>query len=183
MAPRSGLRIAGTPVDPYAGVRSTGDNYDPTEFYVEGRDRHGHDDNRRVRLNPTITAEVSRLIASGALAGTPIGNVNDFIRDAMVHRMHFIAQMVKDQHFTEAAEDARRLARADSMVREQKAKAKIIQDADDSFEMSAVAQDWEVVQSLLDLYEPMVERLRAPYSGQLEVILKRARQRLVQRAK
>lgn len=168
------LRVAGVPVDPYKGVDARGDDYDPTEFYVRASNHHDHSDNRRMRLDPDITAQVERLIASGDLGGTPITSFNDFVRDAVVHGLHRIAGLVHDQHFTEAAADARRLARADTLVREQMQKAKIVTDCRDAFEGAQRARDKEVVLGLLELYEPMIERLRQPYAGQLEEVLKSA---------
>lgn len=169
------LRVAGIPVDPYKGVDARGDDYDPTEFYVRATNHHDHSDNRRMRFDPEITAQVERIIASGDLGGTPISSFNDFARDAIVHGLHRIAGLIQDEHFTEAAADARRLAKADGLVREQQMKAKLVATCRDSFDGAMQARDRAVVVSLLDIYEPMIERLREPYAGQMEDVLKMAR--------
>ncbi len=173
MTPR--LRIASEPVDPFRGAHRAGDEYDPHRFYVRATNKHDHSFNTRLRLDPEVVAEVQRVIANGSLAGTEIGSLGDFIRDAMYHRMKFLSGMIDDGHFIEAAEDVRRLAVADSIVRDQQTKTKIVQDARDAVEGGIAARDHTVVTQLIELYEPMVERLREPYAEQLTEALKTAR--------
>lgn len=172
MTPR--LRVV-EEVDPLRGTTQRGDDYDPHRFYVEATNKHDHSVNTRLRLNPIIVAEVQRALQSGAFIGTEIGSLGDSIRDSMHHRMKFLAGMIDDGHFAAAAEDARRLAVADSIVRDQQTKTKIIADARDAFDGAIAARDRVVVNQLIELYEPMTDRLRDPYTTQLEEILKAAR--------
>lgn len=175
MLRRPTLRSVDGPGSSYQGTAETGDDYDPHAFYVFSVDKQGHNTELRLKLKPDVVAEISTLIASGALGGTPITSIGAFIRDAIVHRMHTIGVLVHDEYFLRAAEDQRRLAQVDMLAWERDAKLKIIENARRQVEQGIQGRDLQHVKELVQLYEPLVSRLRDPYAGQLEDCLKQAR--------
>ena len=161
--------------------KSHADQYDRNGFYVRARNRHDHTFKWSGDLDPDVAIQIEKLIASGALLGTPIDSMGAFVRDAMYHNLERIKSMVADPqqaaHLQATADDYRRLAQADSMTRDIASKKVIVQGAREALEEAFASRDDHMVQSLLDLYEPMVDRLRDPYAGQLVEVLDRARSR------
>lgn len=70
------------------------DDYDVASFYTDGRDGRGHSDSHRVRLKPEVLGEIGALVASGKIPeySTP----QAFIRDAIVHRLHWLSENSDD---------------------------------------------------------------------------------------
>jgi hypothetical protein len=70
------------------------DDYDVASFYPEATDGRGHSDNLRVRLKPEIAGEIGALVASGVIPeyATP----QAVIRDAIVHRLHWLSENTDD---------------------------------------------------------------------------------------
>ncbi len=70
------------------------DDYDVASFYPEATDGRGHSDNFRVRLKPEIAGEIGALVASGLIPEytTP----SALIRDAVVHRLHWLSENADD---------------------------------------------------------------------------------------
>lgn len=60
--------------------------YDQDRIYAHSTDGKGHYERIRVKLTPSMEAELARLVASQAL---PYRTIEDVIRDALVHRLHY----------------------------------------------------------------------------------------------
>lgn len=68
-------------------TQATGD-YDPDEFYIRSTNKHDHRAQQRVHFPPAIQAALQEVINSREW---PIyRNAHDFIRDAVVHRLHYL---------------------------------------------------------------------------------------------
>lgn len=65
-------------------------DYSIDQFYCESTDGRGHSDNHRVRMKPQLSGEIGALVASGVIPeySTP----SSFIRDAVVHRLHWLSE-------------------------------------------------------------------------------------------
>lgn len=70
------------------------DPYDPHRFYVRATDSAGHSAYPRFRCPPHIYDRISALVASKAIPAytTP----HDVIRDAIVHRLHWLEEHLPD---------------------------------------------------------------------------------------
>ena len=152
-----------------------GDDYDPHAFYVRSIDPHGHTIRPRVSIHPDVYAEISRLLASGALIGTPIHVFGDFVRDAITHRMHTLGEQLNDPKLMEAAQTERRIATIDEIVREREGKARLIKDAREALDKGIALEDAINVELMVETYESLIESLRDPYASQLERLVKDAR--------
>lgn len=170
------LSAVPSPGDSFKGYDAT-EAYDPSSYYVRSIDPNVKGDSmwRRTRFPSDVAAEADRLLTSGALAGTPITSFSALLRDALVHRLHYIAESIDDPQLNEFLANERRLARIDSLVRDRETKRKIVDGAQAALEGAIQAQDKHNVRELLSLYEPMIDGLREPYHEQLERACKRAR--------
>lgn len=78
--------------DPEAWTTVSPGGYARNRYYMKATDGHGHSDNMQVKVTQQIGGMVGALVASGTTAyRTP----QDFIRDAIVHRLHDIHEMGK----------------------------------------------------------------------------------------
>lgn len=62
-------------------------SYDPTNFYCEAVDKKGH--GRQVRIHPESHGQIAALLSDPAL---PYRTYDDFVRDAVVHRLHWLEE-------------------------------------------------------------------------------------------
>ena len=151
-----------------------GKDYDPNSFYVDSQDRHGHSDWTRVRFNPATVTAVQKLIATGKLGDTPIAYFGAFVRDALVHRMHHIAQMVDDGSFDAAVEYAKHTARIDGLIAEREQNDKLLTQAKEALTAAQRANDTSNAEELCLEYEMIVDEIRQPYQRALKDELRSA---------
>jgi hypothetical protein len=75
--------------------------YDPNSFYPASRDKKGFGASIRITVPPSILGEVSALVARGII---PEYRTNhDFFRDAIVHRLHYVSDMIRDENMQRVA--------------------------------------------------------------------------------
>jgi hypothetical protein len=68
--------------------------YDRRKFYTQASDRKGHYVQVRVNVPTTIAGEIARFLAGGYVE--EYGTQSDLVRDAIVHRLWELSQMVND---------------------------------------------------------------------------------------
>lgn len=66
--------------------------YDPNKFYTEASDKSGRGDPVNARIPPQIAGTIAALVQSGKIP--EYRTQSDFIRDAIVHRLHDIGERV-----------------------------------------------------------------------------------------
>ena len=72
----------------------TSDDYDIGEFYTRATDGRGHSDHLRVRIKPEVAGEIGALVSSGMIPDYTTSQ--DFVRDAIVHRLRWLAEHADD---------------------------------------------------------------------------------------
>ncbi len=115
------------------------------------------------------------MVANGDLGGTPITSFQAFVRDACVHNLHRLARVLRNDDMAGFAEMQRRLARVDALAGEAEQLRKMVTEADERINNAIKIADRIYLEQLLDLYEPMCERIRDPYGAELEDTLSDAR--------
>lgn len=73
--------------------RGRGD-YDPDEFYTRAVNQHDHSVVLSVRVDPGVMAEIDSMISQRTIPHYK--NRTDFIRDALVHRLHYVMEKYED---------------------------------------------------------------------------------------
>lgn len=73
----------------------TPDSYSPNKFYTRSTDSKGHREEIRLKLSPDLADALSIIVQSKAIP--EYRTVQDIIRDAIVHRLHYLHEsgMVK----------------------------------------------------------------------------------------
>lgn len=167
------LRVA-SDGDPWGGVDGR-DEYDPDGFYVRSINAHDHVAETRVKMHPDVYSEISQLVSSGDLGGTPINSYAAFMRDAAVHNLHRLARVLKDGRIEQFAALQRVLAQTDQLMVLAENLRKTVNEADDRLSTATKSGDVLLVRQLLEIYEPVAPQLREPYGAELEEICKDAR--------
>lgn len=67
--------------------------YSRDRFYTQSTDKHGHKSTIRAEVPPGLMAEVGEIVASKVIP--EYKTTRDFVRDAVFHRAHDIAEMIK----------------------------------------------------------------------------------------
>lgn len=160
--------------DPWGGVDSK-DEYDADAFYVDSTNKHDHTAQTRVPMRPDIYAEITRLIASGELGGTPIRSYQAFMRDAAYHNLYRVSRIIKSGSLEEFADMQRRLAQIDGLAQQAETLRKIVSEADERINVACKAGDKLHVEQMLEMYEPMCDKIREPYATELGDTLHDAR--------
>lgn len=105
-------------------------SYAPDRFYTGSTNKKGFGQVVRIQIPPTITNEISALIASRAIP--EYRTAQDFYRDAMIHRLHWIMQNVGNlANRKEVSETIHRLqdqAEIDMMLAKGAAERKLLAD-------------------------------------------------------
>lgn len=174
--PPAHLSVVPKPGDSFKGYDAS-EAYDPANYYTRSIDPKVQGDSqwRRVRFPTDITAEADRLLSSGALAGTPLTSFAALVRDALIHRLHYIASTMNDPHLNEFLANERRLSTVDSLIRDRETKARIVKDAEIALDGAIQHNDRWNATELLKMYEPMIDGMREPYGPQLDTACKKAR--------
>ncbi len=76
---------------------STG-SYDPDKFYTEASDKSGRGDPLNARVPPQIAGTIAALVQSAKIP--EYRTASDFVRDAIVHRLHTIGEKVDSGEIT-----------------------------------------------------------------------------------
>jgi len=69
-------------------------SYDPNKFYTETTDKTGRGDPTTVRIPPQASASIAALVQSAKIDAYQ--TYSDFIRDAVIHRLHYIGEALGD---------------------------------------------------------------------------------------
>ncbi len=68
--------------------------YDPNAHYTQASDKKGHSANVQVRIPVNVAGEIATVYQSGKIP--EIRNAQDFIRDAIIHRLHQLQPILDD---------------------------------------------------------------------------------------
>jgi len=158
-----------------AAYEGTSDEYDESRFYVRSVNKHDHRAETRVSMPPELYSQITHLIASGELGGTPITSYQAFMRDAAVHNLHRIARVKGSAILQELANRQRALARIEQAAEEAAGLAKIVQECDERLNAACKAGDAHHVATLIEMYEGIAAETREPYSLDIEDSLRDAR--------
>lgn len=149
-------------------VKGVDDDYSPDEFYTKATNKHDHSSTPySVRVDPTTSAQVSALIASGKIPHykTP----SDFFRDALVHRLHYLVYRMDlgSDEMRELLSRTREQARLDMLASQTADIEKMIETARKGINDAMIKGDVYMRDQIREGLERQLEHLREPYRGQV----------------
>ena len=147
-------------------------DYDPRAFYTSSVDDGGNTKTIRASVPPAMYSELERLVQSGMIPA--YGTKEAFVRDAMVHRLKWLAHDLDNDSLIKAvnhqirqADMQRRIEEMHSCRRYVETTKQGIRDAEDHNDAIAVDEiamtGWAASQDM-----------RAPYSEELKTICRNA---------
>jgi Arc/MetJ-type ribon-helix-helix transcriptional regulator len=139
--------------------------YSTDEFYVRSTNAHDHSESIRVRLPKQVLGQASALVASKRY--NAYRTVADVIRDALVHRLHYLANEAGDDELMEFVNRQIMQARLDQRIRTIEEMETICKTTE-----ALIAHAWEhqnigtVESTITDAYL-MFEELPEPYASRM----------------
>lgn len=155
--------------------------YDEHEFYTRTTDGHGHSENHQVRLPPDVSSEVAGLVQSKRVP--KYGTAQAFIRDAVIHRLYYIAYRLDDRDLKRAVAIQINLARVENKREEIKSMARTVDEYKALYDEAREAQDWDMMGRAIDEADDIMEYMRDPYRRTLRALVRAARKALMDNTK
>jgi hypothetical protein len=150
--------------DPYAVDKC----YDPDEFYTLSTDGHGHKVTMYIAVKPDLAGEIAALVAGAKFPDYK--TTGHFIRDAIVHRLHYIAERESDARLQRYLMQETHRARATALQEElDRCKGLVAQ-------FEELAQNYKISGDVLGLERvkqqivEAVEYLQEPWASKLVAI-------------
>lgn len=140
-------------------------DYKPTNVYARSTDGQGHSTNMQVRVPPTISTEISALIASQVIP--EYRTAADFIRDAVIHKMYEVSQRKKLGDLERRVTIQMRLARVEAWQEEMETMQKMEAEQTDTIKKALDLRDMDMVERLLELAQENLEFMRDPYAASM----------------
>lgn len=159
-------------LDPFT-MQDDGD-YSPDTVYNRSTDGHGHNVNIQTRVAPDIAGELNALVASQVIP--EYRTSADVVRDALVHRLYYIAQKIKDGDLERRVTIEMRLARLDAWRAEMANMERLENEQTEALQKALDLLDLDMMERLLQVAAENVEVMREPYAGNLREKVKKFRQ-------
>lgn len=154
--------MAGDTFDPFATDKK---GYDKDKFYTKSTDGKGVSETKYVKLPPSIIGEVGELIAARVIPDYKTDG--DFIRDALVHRLHEIADMRQDGRLMGVVNRQVMLNENMRVMQDMEECQMIITTHRDSFQKAQQLGDVIMLEVAIDNAEGNLEVLRPAYQVEL----------------
>lgn len=155
-------------------------NYDIEAFYVRATDAAGHSEASRVRFKPEIYNEIMAVVSAGIWPH--YRSPHDLIRDAVVHRLHWLSDQTADPDIRERLGSfVERIAFQEWAAQEQSAFDawdRSLTQISGLYDTATEQEDWEAMLGLLLRTYERADHLREPYRGKLREIADLGRRRL-----
>lgn len=98
---------------PTADWSTSSHGYTPNEFYTSATDHRGDRSMVRISLPPSIATQIAELVQQGRIP--EYRTLQDVVRDALVHRLHYVAELLKDPQLNRSVNLLLTKARVDSL--------------------------------------------------------------------
>lgn len=159
------------------GKNKTIPGYSAKNFYVSGSDDKGRSGTVRVSPGKTtgrtlmvpryIAAQINQLVEDDA---TPYRYQQDFIRDAIVHRLHYLQQFRKDDPIWGTFA---RMSEVEKSRAEAQQQAEHVERLEEALNEACTEGDKQFYDEILKEAKQIERALRDPYKGRLSVVIKK----------
>lgn len=143
--------------------------YSPTKFYTGASDAQGRMSSYRINVPLSIGMELRRLIESREIAAYQ--TVNDIVRDALTHRLHYLAEQRKmdrlERHniaYQLTSDQERRRAEMHSLD-------EFIDQTAQTIQLARAKGDVMVLREVVEEAQEAAKAIREPYRGRLLKLL------------
>lgn len=148
-------------VDPW---KTEDSGYDEDQFYMRSTDGHGHFRHLRVNAPPQLAGQIHELVQADNL---PYRTTQDFIRDAITHRMHYIQELMKSGQLERVLTAEIRKAKMEHVNRERQDLAGLVDACREAITAASLDRDWVALTHALEQAEMHGEEVREPYQSRI----------------
>lgn len=141
------------------------DEYDPDEFYCGSVDRNGHHAGLNIGIKPNISARIDELVASKMFPAYK--TKGHFARDAMVHRLHYLADRARDSDLLRFVKIEMHAAKLEADRYEHERLTKLLEDYDTLLRMKRDANDQRGLAAVVDRAVVTANDLDSPWDNKL----------------
>lgn len=164
MTKRTNLRAVGS------SFATQDSGYNEDDFYTRSTDGHGHQRHVRVNFPPSVVGQIAEIIQSGRIGAYKTSQ--DFIRDAVVHRLHYLnEELLNDPRLKRALTAEVRKSRMQAITAEQNELAGLVEACREAIMTAVRSEDWVAFQEAIDQAEQQGEEVREPYRSQIHGIV------------
>lgn len=149
-----------------------GTNYSPDDFYVRSVNKHDHAETIRLRMPNDVLGQVSQIV-QGKVFGEHYRTTSDFLRDAVVHRLWYLQQMIDNDELGRFLHLEMSVARAERAKREVELALSTVDIWDRTLEAIAREGDCELLEIQLDAVRVVVDGWRDPWRARLQVVVEK----------
>jgi hypothetical protein len=156
--------------DPDPWSLANANTYDIDKFYCRSTDGKGHYRNIQVPLSPALMGEIQALVASQVISS--YRTLQDFIRDACIHRAKYVAELVKSGVLGKVIDSEIMLAEVARRRVEREGYQKVIEEYKEEVDKCLLAGDKTRVHDLIADMVVFVEHMPPPYNSHLDELIK-----------
>lgn len=164
-APSTAGGGAGTPATMGGWNAVVGQSYQPTSFYTQARNSAGLTERFTQGLSPALFDIAGRVAGDASL---PYGSIQALVRDALVHRLHWLEQNATDPELVNALAAWRQLEEVDHQMQAYARMTENIERLTETLNETCSAAvkggDWYALWWLLDEAEQIWENVREPFA-------------------
>lgn len=164
---QQGLRLVGEQsFDPFAGETK---GYSRENFYTAARDGGGNSETKYLKISGAVLGQIGSLVSGRQIPAYK--TEADFIRDAIVHRLRDVAEMVNDGAILSTVNRAVKLDRIQQRQVELQEFAAVIANHEEVMAQCLQSEDDLLLEDLIHDAESDYEDLRPNYQARLTVVI------------
>lgn len=152
--------------DPFAGENK---GYSRDNFYTAARDGAGNSETKYLKISGSILGQVGALVSSRQIPAYK--TEADFIRDAVVHRLNDVGEMINDGKIAATINRAVKLDRIQQRQIELQEFAAVITNHEEVMAQCVQSEDDLLLEDLISDAESDYEELRPNYQARLTVVI------------
>lgn len=152
--------------DPFAGETK---GYNREAFYTAARDGAGNSETKYLKISGSVLGQVGALVSGRLIPAYK--TEADFIRDAIIHRLHDVGEMIEDGRILATINRAVKLDRIQQRQVELQEFAAIIATHEEAMQQCVVSEDAMLLADLIADAESDYEDLRPNYQARLSVVI------------
>lgn len=180
------LRVVGDSNEPPKSGRPSGEfdpwdtekgqSYSLDRFYTRSTNKHDHSAEGKFRLPPHIQSAIAQIVDSKQFPH--LRSIQDFYRDSVIHRLHYLNQLIQDGRLEKQLSLEMRACRVDEMRREVEDLKSVVDRHMQNLELAGSMKDAQAISDSLALLEDDLPSVREPYRAMLKELARKFRQEL-----
>lgn len=160
--------------DPWDTER--GQSYDLDTFYTRSTNKHDHSAECKFRFPPHLQAAVVEIVASKQFP--QLRSLQDFWRDAAVHRLHYLNDIIQDGRLDKQLSLEMRACRVAEKQKEVEELKDVVDRHTNNLELALSMRDREAISDSLAMLEDDLPNIRNPYRAMLRELARKFRNEL-----